>query len=108
VAKTNSFLPPGRLCGERGAQPVAVREPLKYLPRRDAISALVSLELAKLRTRPSVKALGKFNAGGIEKRPSQMIQIHPSSIEGPTRLVNAERRTRSGRKRGRVAAAVSV
>lgn len=73
MAKTNSFLPPGRLCGERGTQPVAVREPLKYLPRRDAISSFVLLELAEFGTRPAVKALGKFNAGGIEKRPSEMI-----------------------------------
>jgi hypothetical protein len=69
-------------------QPAAAREPLKYLPRRDTISAFVLLERGKFGIRPAIKVRCKFNASGIEERPSQMIEIHGSSIEGRTMPVN--------------------
>jgi hypothetical protein len=69
-------------------QPAAVREPLKYLPRGDAISAFVLLVSAKFGIRPAFKARCKLDARGIKERPSQMIEIHRASIEGPATPVN--------------------
>jgi hypothetical protein len=57
------------------------------------------LEPAEFGTRPAIKVGCKFDAGGIEEWPSQMIEIHRPSIEGRTTLVNPQRMSRAGERR---------
>ena len=44
---------------------------------------LVLLERAEFGTRPAIKLGCKFDAGGVEERPSQMIDIHGADHQGP-------------------------
>ena len=83
LAQTNLVVSPGGFYRKILPQPAAVSKPLKYLPCRDAISSLVLLERAEFGTRPAIKVGCKFNAGGVEERPSQMIDIHGADHQGP-------------------------